>query len=408
MTHGKPKDVGKYLFWGVASALLAAFVAWSFVPAAVPVDVAEVARGPMAVRVSGEGSTRVKDIYSLSAPVAGRLLRIAAEAGDVVVAGQTRLAVIEPADPTILDSRSRAEANAQVQAAEDGLTLAEADVDRAEAELGFARAELARAVSLRKNETISQRALDMAELEMAKREAALKIAISTAKVRAHELENARVRLLSPVAGGAGGEACCVQVTSPVDGQVLRVLLESAGVVQAGTPLLEVGDPSQLEVVVDLLTSDASRIVVDADVVIGKWGGADLVGKVRRIEPFGYTKVSVLGIEEQRVDVLIDFAELGALPAALGHGFRVEVGVLEWAADDVLKVPMSALFRAAEGWAVFVYEDGHARLAAVEVGHMNSHEVEILAGLGTGDRVIEHPGDRIQDGVSVTLRSPATR
>lgn len=405
MTHGKPKGVGKYLFWGVASTLLAAFLAWSFVPAAVPVDLAQVERGPMAVRVSGEGSTRVKDIYSLSAPVAGRLLRIEAEAGDAVVAGETRLAIIEPADPTILDKRSRAEAESQVQAAMDALTLAEADVGRAEAELSFARAEWDRAEKLRENETISQRALDVAALDVAKREAALKIAASTARVREHELETARARLIMPVGGGANGEECCVLVTSPVDGQVLRVLTKSAGVVQAGTALMEVGDPRRLEVVVDLLTADAARIGEGAKAAVGKWGGADLKGRVRRIEPFGYTKVSVLGIEEQRVDVVVDFVDMAAVPPALGHGFRVEVGILEWAADNVLKVPMSALFRADGGWAVFVFDDGHARLTHVQVGHMNDHEAEIVSGLSEGDRVIEHPGDRTQDGVAVTARTP---
>ena len=403
MTHGRPKDVGKYLFWGVASALLAAFIAWSFVPAAVPVDVTEVTRGPMQVRISGEGQTRVKDIYSLSAPAAGRLLRVEAEAGDKVVAGQTRLAVIEPADPSILDSRSRAEARFTVQAAQDALTLAVAEADRAAAELAFARTELERAKTLRQNETISQRALDVAQLEVAKREAALKIAESTAKVRQHELETARARLLTPVGNADDGEACCVPVTSPVDGQVLRVLLESAGVVQAGTPLIEVGDPRQLEVVVDLLTADAARIAVGADAIISKWGGADLAGRVRRIEPFGYTKVSVLGIEEQRVDVVVDFADIGALPSALGHGFRVEVGVLEWSAEAVLKAPMSALFRSADGWAVFVLDAGHVRLTPVSGGHMNCHEVEILSGLAEGVRVVEHPGERILDGVSVVVR-----
>lgn len=402
MTYGKPKGVGKYLFWGLASSLLAAFLAWSFVPAAVPVDLSGVERGSMAVRVIAEGSTRVKDIYSLSAPAAGRLLRIEAEAGDQVVANQTRLAVIEPADPTILDTRTRAEASSQVQAAIDALTLAAADVDRTEAELAFARAELGRAVKLHKNETISQRAFDVAVLEVAKREAALKSADATAKVRAHELETARARLITPVGGGADGE-CCVSVTSPVNGRVLRVLIESAGVVQAGAPLMEVGDPRQLEVVVDLLTSDAARIDVGADVLISKWGGVELKGQVRRIEPYGYTKVSVLGIEEQRVDAVIDFVDLGDVPQALGHGFRVEVGILEWSADDVLKAPMSALFRDASGWAVFVHDAGHARLVPVQVGHMNSHEAEIVLGLSVGDQVIEHPGDRISDGVAIVPR-----
>lgn len=400
--HGKPQGAGRYLFWGIASALLAAFIAWTFAPAAVPVDLGLVERGPMSVRVEGEGRTRVRDVYVVSAPAAGLLLRIEAKPGDPVQAGKTMLAVIEPADPTILDQRSRAEAAALVQAAEDALTLAAAEVDRAQAELSFARSELSRAVQLRQNETVSQRALDMAELEVATREAALKSGEATAKVRQHELENARARLITPTSGGGQDLDCCVALTTPVDGQVLRVLVESEGLVQAGAPLLEVGDPQDLEVVVDLLTNDAARLSEGARVLISNWGGADLQGRVRRIEPSGYTKVSVLGIEEQRVDVIIDLG--GPVPKALGHGFRVEVGVLEWSAADVLMAPMSALFRAGTGWAVIVFNDGRARLAKVQVGHMNGHFGEILSGLNAGDLVVLHPSDRVTDGVKVAPRA----
>jgi len=402
MTHGKPAGLGRYLFWGVASALLAAFIAWTFMPVSQPVDLGEVVRGPLEVRVVAEGRTRVRDIYTLSAPVAGRLLRVEAEAGDPVKSGQTQLAVIQPADPSILDKRTRAEAESQVRAAAEALALAGADVDRAKAELAFARSELDRARQLRQNETISQRALDVAELDVAKLEAALKSAQATAKVREHELETARVKLIQPAAGGAEGD-CCVSVTSPVDGEVLRVLQESAGVVQAGAPLLEVGDPGRLEVVADLLTSDAARILEGAEVTIGKWGGADLQARVRKIEPFGYTKVSVLGIEEQRVDVIMEFTDPASLPPALGHGFHVEAAILNWRGADVLKAPMSALFRSAGGWAVFIDDGGSAKLTEIEVGHMNSHEAEVLSGLSAGDRVILHPSDRVVDGVSVTPR-----
>jgi len=400
--HGKLHGAGRYLFWGIASALLAAFIAWAFAPAAVPVDLGQIERGPMSVRIEGEGRTRVRDVYSVSAPVAGLLLRIEANPGDPVQAGKTVLAVIEPADPSILDQRSRAEAASLVQAAEDALTLAAAEVDRAQAELSFARSELSRAVQLRQNETISQRALDMAELEVATREAAVKSGEATAKVRQHELENARARLITPTSGGGKDGDCCMALTAPVDGQVLRVLIESEGLVQAGAPLLEVGDPHDLEVVVDLLTSDAARLSEGAEVLITNWGGTDLQGRVRRVEPSGYTKVSVLGIEEQRVDVVIDLA--GPAPKALGHGFRVEVGVLEWSANDVLKAPMSALFRAGEGWAVIVFNDGRARLAKVQVGHMNAHFGEVMSGIKAGDQVVLHPSDRVTDGVRVAPRA----
>ncbi|HEY9079526.1 efflux RND transporter periplasmic adaptor subunit [Magnetovibrio sp.] len=402
MAHGRPVSFGRYIFWGVISVLVAAFLAWAFVPNAVPVDVSTVEVGPMTVRVEGEGRTRVKDIYAISAPVAGRLMRIEAEAGDPVVAGQTRLAVIEPADPTILDSRTRAEAEATAQAAEETLALASADVERARAELGFARAELYRARKLSQNGTISQRALDVAKLEAATRAAEVKSAEATRKVREHELQTARARLLTPTSDGADGQ-CCVAIAAPIDGQVLRVLHESAGVVGAGEALMELGNPRHLEVVVDVLTSDAARIREGAEVVIENWGGQPLKGIVRRIEPFGYTKVSVLGIEEQRVDVIIDFADPAALPAALGHGFRVEVGINAWHGEGVLKAPMSALFRVEGGWGVFVMENGKARLARLEVGHMNGREAEVLGGLSAGEAVVLHPSDRISDQVSLVRR-----
>jgi len=402
MTHGRPVSFGRYIFWGVISVLVAAFLAWAFVPSAVLVDVSTVKTGPLTVHVVGEGQTRVKDIYAISAPVAGRLMRVTVKAGDRVGARKTRLAVIEPADPTILDSRTRAEAEATAQAAEDALSLASADVERAKAEAVFAQTELFRAKKLSQNGTISQRALDMAELEVATRAAEVKSAEATEQVRLHELETARARLVTPSAGERNGQ-CCMDITSPVEGQVLRVLQESEGVVAAGAVLMEVGNPRDLEVVVDLLTSDAASIREGADVMIENWGGAALKGTVRRIEPFGYTKVSVLGIEEQRVDVVIDFAEPGALPPTLGHGFRVEAAIETWRGVDVLKVPMSALFRVEGGWGVFAVKQGEAELVHLDIAHMNTQEAEVLGGLDARDVVVLHPSDRISDGVALTIR-----
>lgn len=403
MTHGRPVSFGRYIFWLVVSILIAGFLAWAFVPTAVPVDVSKIEVGPMTVRVDGEGQTRVKDIYAISAPASGRLMRIETEAGDKVIATKTRLAVIEPADPTILDSRSRAEAEATAQAAEDALALASAEEDRAQAELAFARSELARAEKLSQNGTISRRALDVAQLDVATRAAELKSAEATVQVRMHELAMARARLLTPADGG-GDAQCCVAITAPVDGQVLRILHESEGVVAAGEVLMEIGDPRYLEVVVDVLTRDGARIHEGAPVVIENWGGDALNGTVRRIEPFGYTKVSVLGIEEQRVDVIVDFDDLDALPKALGHGFRVEVGIQEWQSDGVLKAPMAALFRIEGGWAAFVMQtDETARLVPLTVGHLNGREAEVLSGLSAGDEVVLHPSERIKDGVSLARR-----
>ena len=354
------------------------------------------------VNVEAEGRTRVKDIYKISAPVTGRLLRIEAEAGDPVTSGETPLAVIEPQDPTILDRRTRAEAEASAQAAEDALALAQAGVDRAEAELHFARTELERAKKLHKNGTVSKRDYDLAILDVAKFEAQLNSAKATTQVRQHELETTRARLQLPTDRAASLE-CCVVITAPVDGQVLRIQHESEGVVAVGEALLEVGNPSNLEIVADLLTSDAALVRVGAPVVIENWGGPDLQGVVKRIDPFGYTKISVLGIEEQRVDVIIDLAELANKPQELGHGFRVEVAIQTWQGNDVLQVPMSAMFRVDGGWGVYLMKDGLAHLAKLEIGHINRREAEVLSGLSVGDKVVLHPSDRITEGAKLKSR-----
>jgi HlyD family secretion protein len=402
MTTERTRKSGRTLFWGALALALAAAVGWSFMPRPVAVDLAAVTEGAMTVNVESEGRTRVKDMYVISAPAAGRLMRIDAEAGDEVLAGVTRLAVIEPADPTILDRRSRAEAEATAQAAADALTLASADVDRAKAELSFARSELDRARKLSKNGNISARDLDLAKLEVATKQARLRSVEAQAQVRRHELETARARLLAPNGNGQGWE-CCVDVTAPADGRVLRVLHKSEGVVAAGTPLIEIGNPGRLEVVVDLLTTDAAKVREGAPVSIKNWGGPALEGRLNRIEPFGYTKTSVLGIDEQRVDVIVDFADPDTLPRALGHGFRVEVEIVEWQADKVLKAPMAALFRLGDEWAAYVDEAGTARLTPLRIGHQNGREAEVLSGLEAGDRVVLHPSDAINDGRALTVR-----
>jgi len=403
MSRERSRISGRVLFWGMLALGLAAAVGWSFMPQPVAVDLAAVEAGAMTVNVESEGRTRVKDMYVISAPVAGRLMRIDAEAGDEVLAGVTRLAVIEPADPTILDRRTRAEAEASAQAAADALTLAQADVDRARAELSFARSELSRAEKLSKNGNISARDLDLAKLEVATKQARLRSVEAQAQVRQHELETARARLLTSRGNGVGWE-CCVDVTAPADGRVLRVLHKSEGVVAAGTPLIEIGNPGRLEVVVDLLTTDAAKVREGADVTIKNWGGPQLKGRLSRIEPFGYTKTSVLGIDEQRVDVIVDFAEPDNLPKALGHGFRVEVEIVEWQADEVLMAPMSALFRSGDDWAAYVDDAGTARLTPLRIGHQNGREAEVLSGLEAGDRVVLHPSDTIQDGSALAIRA----
>jgi len=277
---------------------LAAALAYAFWPRPIPVDLAVIARGDVAVTVDEEGRTRVREVFVISAPIAGRLRRIEAAFGDRIVAGQT-VASILPNEPAFLDARSRAQAEAAVKAAEAASALAQADVERARAELEFAHSEYARAQALIRSDTIAQRALDQAQLLMRTREAALGTAQAALTMRRFELETARAALILPTTEGDDGAGCCVVIRAPIDGVVLGVLQESAGVVLAGTPLIEVGDPRDLEIVVDVLSADTVRIVAGAVVAIDDWGGpASLTGRVQRIEPFGFTKVSALGVEEQ--------------------------------------------------------------------------------------------------------------
>jgi HlyD family secretion protein len=396
----------RLLFWLPIVAVTALALLWLFWPRAVAVDFVTVARGPLEVSVSDEGETRVKDVYVVSAPVPGLMRRIALEAGDPVVAGETVTARIEPSDPSFLDMRTAAEARAAAQAAEAAQRLAVASVRRAEAELDFAQAELARYRGLAERDTVSANDLDAAERRARTAAAALDEARAALRVRESELVQARARLMAPgLARRRRGADCdCVDVYSPVSGSVLRVLQESEAVVASGTPLVEIGNPGDLEIVVDLLSTDAVRVQPGQPVRIEAWGGAgDLAGRVRRVEPFGFTKVSALGIEEQRVNVIIDFTEPPERWRRLGHGYRVEPRIVLAAAESALKVPRAALFRDGGKWAVFRRDGGRAQLQHVELGLASGLEAEITQGLAEGDEVVLQPGDRVSDGTRIRPR-----
>jgi HlyD family secretion protein len=383
---------------------LAVALAWLFRPAAVPVDLVKVGRGPLMVSVSDEGETRVRDMYVVSAPVPGRMRRVDLEAGDTVIADKTVVARIEPSDPASLDVRSAAEARASADAAAASRTYAAAQVRRAQAELDFAQSELARIRVLARSHTVSENDLDSAERRARTADAALGEARAAQQVRESEYQVARARLMTPASRTRTADCDCVTVFSPVSGDVLRVVTESEGVVQSGTPILEVGDPDKLEVVVDLLSSDAVQVQAGQRAVIEAWGGpAPLEGVVRRVEPFGFTKVSALGIEEQRVNVIIDIKEPRQRWQRLGHGYRVEPRIVLWEGRDVLKVPVSALFRQGQRWAVFVADGGQAVLREVEIGRENGLEAEITSGLEVGERIVLHPGDRVAPGARLEER-----
>lgn len=387
-------------------AVVAAGLVYAFWPQPVPVDLATVGRGHLTVTVDEEGETRVKQAYIVSSPIAGNAQRLKLEVGDTVVANKTEVAHIEPVSPTMLDVRSRAQAQAAIRAAEAARTLAGANLKSAEAELTFASAELVRARKLYETKAGSKRALDQAERAFKTRQASVETAKANLRVRTFELEGAKLELLQP------GEqkrrhlgACgCVIVRSPVSGNVLRIFHKSAGVVRAGEQLIEIGDPRKIEIVVDLLSSDAVRVRAGQRVIIENWGGdKPLAGKVNRVEPLGKTKVSALGIEEQRVDVVIEFTASSARWDKLGHGFRVETRIVLWESDNALKVPLSALFRVGERWAVFTTTKDRARRRFVTIRRRNDLEAEVTGGVNEGERVVVHPTERIEGGVRVVQR-----
>ncbi len=389
--------------WGMIAGaiLLVLLVALALRPRPIPVDVATVERGALEVTLDEEGETRVRERFVVSAPLAGRVLRIDYDPGDRVIAGETVLARFLPSEPVLLDSRSRAEASAAGRAAEAVYGRAKALALQAGAELEFAVSEQARYRRLVDSGIVPRERLDQADLAVDTRREAKQAADFAVASAYGDLEVARARLVQVQGGGAGR---AIDLRSPVDGVVLRVLRESESVVLGGEPLLEVGDPADLEIVADFLSSDAVRMRSGNAVLIDRWGGvAALAGKVRRIEPSGFTKISALGVEEQRVNVIIDFAEPPERLAVLGDGFRVEVRVVVWQSDDLLRLPTGALFRSGSEWAVYCVEGGIARRRRVEVGAMSPQAAEVKSGLSEGDRVVLHPSDSVEDGGRVTAR-----
>jgi HlyD family secretion protein len=333
--------------------------------------------------------------------------RVALEAGDHVTPNETVIARLESSTPMFLDERAVAEARAGVDAANAATRFAQASLRRAEAEREFAESELQRLRALASRQSISQNDLDAAERRAKTAVAAVAEAKASLRMRESEYAQARARLLNPSkSGAAAAKDCdCILVYSPISGSVLRVLHESEGVMTAGTPILEIGDPANMEIQVDLLSEDAVRVRAGQRVAIEAWGGpGTLAGLVRRVEPFAFTKVSALGIEEQRVNVLIDLTEPRERWRRLGHGYRVQPRIVVWEARNVLQVPQSALFRDGEQWAVFVVENDTARLRRVGVGQHNDTHMQIVGGLTTGERIVLHPNDRIADGTRIVARS----
>jgi HlyD family secretion protein len=377
-------------------------LAWTLWPKPVLVDVTEIRKGPLVVTVDEEGKTRIKDVYTVSAPITGKLVRLSLEAGDRVKKDMTTVAIIEPMAPAFLDVRATRELEAQLEAAKAAVALAEAEINQAASELEFAQSELRRAQSLVRTKVISERAYERARIDVDTRQASLTRAKANLDVRKRELESAQARLIGPEEAWKGEvpAGCCVTLRAPVSGRILRLIQESERVVAAGTPLVEIGDPENLELVVELLSVDAVKVVEGATATIDGWGGTPLLAKVTRVEPAGFTKVSALGIEEQRVRTILKLHNAPEFADRLGHEFRVFVKITIHQSPNALRLPISALFRKREQWAVYVIERGRARAVTVEIGQRNTGFAEVLKGLPEGTMVVLHPSDRVVDGVRV--------
>ena len=371
----------------------------------IPVDLHTVKSAPLIVTIDEEGVTEIRDVFKVSAPITGRVRRSPLVVGDPVRQGKTVIASLEPMIPPFLDIRTRQILDARAAAAKAAMDLAHANVARATADLEFKEKELRRAQRLIKRETISQRNYDEAVMAQKTSTAALNTAIAELGVRQRELDSARAQLIGPGDDlDADQTKCCIRVYAPVSGRVIRIATESETVVQSGAPLLELGDPADLEIVVDLLSLDAVRVREGAKAEIVSWGGDQpLHAVVSRIEPTGFKKVSALGIEEQRVKVRLAIQEPFEQRLRLGHNYRVYVKIIEWSDDRVLSVPLSALFRQGSSWALFMIDNGSAALRTVSVGRKNGFYAQITNGIAEGDRVVLHPNDRIQDGSRVIER-----
>lgn len=366
------------------------------------VDSANVSEGPMRVTIDQEGVTRVRDVYTVSSPIAGQLDRTTLEEGDAVKANDTVIASIHPLVPPFHNQRTQAELVAAVEAARSAVSLAQVELQRSQTALNLARSDLDRATRLSQTNIISQREFEKAQNDVALLQAQVNSAAANIRLRKAQLASAEIRITQPEDTERTDDSdCCMQLRVPVDGVVLKVLTKSEQALLQGTGIAEIGDPSEIEIVVDLLSADAVRIRPGAEALITNWGGdVDLKAVVRRIDPAAFTKISALGIEEQRVNAVLDLKEP---EPKLGHAFRVFARLVVWESENVLTVPIGALFRSGSDWSVFRIEGERAALIKLKIGHMNSHSAEILEGLDIGDRVVLYPNDLLEDGGLVAER-----
>ena len=393
---------GRFAATGIVVLAAAGGLWWAFSPQPLAVDMVQVQTGDLLITIDEEGLAKVRDVYEITAPISGELLRIPVKVGDPVVAGAV-VATILPMESALLDPRSRAEAEAAVRAAEDAVLSAQSDLTMAQSEKGYWQTEVERKERLLEKGITTLQVVEQVRLELLRRNALVTNAEAALEMRQHQLEQAEARL------GQSGPATTTgdmrrDVLAPAPGEVLRIDNDSGRSVATGTPLMQIGHPDHLEIVVDLLSADAVRIDVGAPATVSGWGGdRELTAKVSRIEPTGFTKVSALGVEEQRVLVHLDLLDPIENRPRLGHLYRVFVRVEAQRVADAVLVPTSALFRTDNEWSAFVIEGGTARLRPLRIGARNADLAEVLEGVEVGMSVIVHPNDQLVDGTLVKPR-----
>ncbi|MEZ6095965.1 MAG: HlyD family efflux transporter periplasmic adaptor subunit [Pirellulaceae bacterium] len=397
------KRIGRWLLWGGLLAVVASALYLALQPQPIEVETAKVSRAPMEVAIEEDGMTRIKDRYVVSSNVGGSLLRIELRPGDEIKQGQTLLATLQPSDPSMLDARQLSQAQATVDAARVAVERAEARKGQAKAAADLAEAQFGRTKKLFDANSIPREEYDVAVAAHRARQEEMRVANFETKIAEFELKQAEAALEHFTSDEQQNDNR-IQIRSPIDGRVLRVLQESATVLMPGTPLLEVGNPEDLEVVIDVLSSDAVRITPGDRVELLQWGGdSPILATVRVVEPAAFTKISALGVEEQRVNVIADFESSDDVVSRLGDAYRVEARIIVWHADDVLTVPTSALFREDGRWMSFRNVEGHAQKVELKIGKRNAVTTEIVEGLQVDDEVIIYPSDMIHDGSDLSLK-----
>ncbi len=390
---------------GCAAVALVGLMSWGFRTDPAPVDLAEVVQAEMSITVNADGKTRIRNVFEVAAPITGRTKRSPVTVGDAVVAGETVVAVVQPVAPSLLDSRSRASAEAAVSEAEAALRVAMSQVRQAEEDLTLSDSNYARTAELVNRGVATTSQLEDATQLRAIKQAALEAAQSSQAMAEGSLARAQAALIQPDVENPADDSCCVVLHAPTDGVVLSVESISERPVAMGAPLLTVGRREDLEIVADLLSSDSVRVEIGARAIVERWGGDDpLEAVLRKIEPSARTKISALGIEEQRVDVVFDLLSPPEDRPGLGDGFAVFLRVIEWQETDVLQVPLSAVFRSNGDWYVFRAEGAVLQRVPVTLGRMNTRVAQVLDGLAPGDRVVVHPSDRVSDGVRFVDRA----